>query len=46
MLGGARFPPIGRAPYFLSVGPYDFYWFTLEGRERRPARYGIEDSAI
>ncbi len=46
MLGGARFPPIGRAPYFLSVGPYDFYWFTLERRERRPARYGIEDSAI
>jgi maltose alpha-D-glucosyltransferase/alpha-amylase len=46
MLGGARFPPIGRAPYFLSVGPYDFYWFTLERGERRPARYGIEDSAI
>ena len=46
MLGGARFPPIGRAPYFLSIGPYDFYWFALEGRERRPARYGIEDSAI
>ncbi|HXU91664.1 MAG TPA: maltose alpha-D-glucosyltransferase [Methylomirabilota bacterium] len=46
MLGGARFPPIGRAPYFLSVGPHDFYWFTLERRDRRPARYGIEDSAI
>ena len=46
MLGGARFPAVGRAPYFLSLGPHSFYWFTLERRERRPARYGIEDTAI
>jgi len=46
MLGGARFPAIGRAPYFLSLGGHDFCWFRLERRERRPARYGIEDTAI
>jgi maltose alpha-D-glucosyltransferase/alpha-amylase len=46
MLGGARFPAIGRAPYFLSLGGHDFCWFRLEGRERRPARYGIEETAI
>jgi maltose alpha-D-glucosyltransferase/alpha-amylase len=46
MLGGARFPVIGPAPYFLSLGPHSFYWFKLERRERRPARYGIEDTAI
>ena len=46
MLGGTRFPPIGRTPYFLSLGPYTFYWFALERAERRPARYGIEDAAI
>jgi maltose alpha-D-glucosyltransferase/alpha-amylase len=46
MLGGTRFPPIGRTPYFLSLGPYTFYWFALERSERRPARYGIEDAAI
>ena len=46
MLGGTRFPPIGRAPYFLSLGPHNFYWFKLERSERRPARYGIEDAAI
>jgi maltose alpha-D-glucosyltransferase/alpha-amylase len=47
MLGGARFPTIGRAPYFLSLGPHTFYWFKLEQRDsRRPARYGIEDTAI
>ena len=46
MLGGTRFPPIGAAPYFLSLGPQSFYWFRLEGRVRRPVRYGIEDAAI
>ena len=46
MLSGARFPAIGREPYFVSLGPHGFYWFTLERRERRPARYGIEDTAI
>jgi maltose alpha-D-glucosyltransferase/alpha-amylase len=46
MLGGTRFPPVGRAPYFLSLGPHNFYWFKLERPERRPARYGIEDTAI
>ena len=46
MLGGERFPVIGRAPYFLSLGPHAFCWFRLERGERRPARYGIEDTAI
>jgi maltose alpha-D-glucosyltransferase/alpha-amylase len=46
MLGGTRFPPVGRSPYFLSLGPHNFYWFKLERPERRPARYGIEDTAI
>ena len=46
MLGGGRFPTIGRAPYFLSLGPHTFYWFKIERPERRPARYGIEDTAI
>jgi maltose alpha-D-glucosyltransferase/alpha-amylase len=46
MLGGSRFPTIGRAPYFLSLGPYGFYWFRLERRERPPTRYGIEETAI
>jgi maltose alpha-D-glucosyltransferase/alpha-amylase len=25
-----RFPPIGAAPYFLSLGAYAFHWFVLE----------------
>jgi maltose alpha-D-glucosyltransferase/alpha-amylase len=28
--GGTRFPEIGERPYFLNLGPFAFYWFTLE----------------
>ena len=23
-------PPIGDKPYFITLGPHDFYWFSLE----------------
>src|SRR5204862_2834926 len=46
MLGDTRFPPIRRDPYFLALGPHDFYWFRLKGLVPRPIRYGIEESAI
>jgi maltose alpha-D-glucosyltransferase/alpha-amylase len=46
LIGDARFPPIRNEPYVLALGPHDFYWFRLEGRQRRPVRYGIEDSAV
>ncbi len=46
LLGETRFPPVGEQPYFLSLGPHGFYWFRLEPRDRRPPRYGIEDTAI
>src|SRR5262249_25825375 len=29
MIGGADFPAIGTAPYFVSLGPYASYWFVL-----------------
>ncbi|HEV3057682.1 MAG TPA: maltose alpha-D-glucosyltransferase [Vicinamibacterales bacterium] len=34
MLGYTEFPTIGTAPYFLSLGPYDFYWFELQRSSR------------
>ncbi len=46
LLGETRFPPVGDQPYFLSLGPHGFYWFRLDRTDRRPARYGIEDTAI
>jgi maltose alpha-D-glucosyltransferase/alpha-amylase len=32
MLGHSRFPPIGKLPYLLTLGPRGFFWFQL----RRP----------
>ncbi|MFW6115072.1 MAG: maltose alpha-D-glucosyltransferase [Thermodesulfobacteriota bacterium] len=29
IFGQTRFPPIGELPYFLTLGPRDFYWFSL-----------------
>jgi maltose alpha-D-glucosyltransferase / alpha-amylase len=28
--GQKPFPPIGDLPYLLTLGPYSFYWFSLE----------------
>jgi len=30
MFGYTEFPVIGRQPYFLTFGPYGFYWFELQ----------------
>ncbi|MBD2120759.1 maltose alpha-D-glucosyltransferase [Trichocoleus sp. FACHB-262] len=30
IFGRTQFPPITESSYFLSVGPYAFYWFTLQ----------------
>ncbi len=46
LLGETRFPPVGDAPYFLSLGPHGFYWFRLDPAVRAPRRYGIEATAI
>jgi maltose alpha-D-glucosyltransferase/alpha-amylase len=30
IFGRVRFPAIGDRPYFITLGPHDFYWFSLE----------------
>ncbi len=30
MFGRTELPPIGETPYFLTLGPHAFYWFSLE----------------
>ncbi|CAN5617198.1 maltose alpha-D-glucosyltransferase [soil metagenome] len=30
MFGGVEFPPIGELPYFVTLGPHAFYWFSIE----------------
>lgn len=31
--GQSDFPAIGKAPYPLTLGPFAFYWFSLESRQ-------------
>ncbi len=37
MLGGTAFPPIGDLPYFVTLGPYGFFWFLLREEAEAPA---------
>ncbi|NIS69467.1 MAG: alpha-amylase, partial [Proteobacteria bacterium] len=30
LFGRAEFPPIGELPYFLTLAPHGFYWFSIE----------------
>ncbi len=30
IFGRIEFPPIGDLPYFVTLGPHNFYWFSLE----------------
>jgi len=32
LFGRTEFPPIADAPYFLTLGPHAFYWFSLESK--------------
>ncbi|HEY8202061.1 MAG TPA: maltose alpha-D-glucosyltransferase [Actinomycetota bacterium] len=34
LFGKTQFPRIGELPYFLTLGPYAFYWFALERRQQ------------
>jgi maltose alpha-D-glucosyltransferase/alpha-amylase len=30
LFGRTEFPKIGDSPYFVTLGPHDFYWFSLQ----------------
>jgi maltose alpha-D-glucosyltransferase/alpha-amylase len=45
MLGYTEFPAIGRDPYPLTLGPYGFYWFELQGTPA-PIEVPEEKSAL
>ncbi len=36
LFGRTEFPPVTDQPYFLSLGPHAFYWFSLEPKEAAP----------
>ena len=43
MFSGERFPSIGELPYFLTLGAYGYYWFSLEKQsvETKPVEQQI-----
>jgi maltose alpha-D-glucosyltransferase/alpha-amylase len=42
MLGRTEFPRIGDLPYFITLGPYSFYWFELVRTPTPIAAHAIE----
>jgi maltose alpha-D-glucosyltransferase/alpha-amylase len=36
LFGNSEFPSVGDLPYFLTIGPHGFYWFSLEYEPERP----------
>jgi maltose alpha-D-glucosyltransferase/alpha-amylase len=34
LFGRTKFPVIADAPYFLTLGPHNFFWFSLETKQR------------
>ena len=34
MFGRIEFPAIGQEPYFITLGPHSFYWFSLEAARK------------
>ncbi len=46
MFGGTEFPPIGELPYFVTLGPHSFYWFSLETSRESGDRMSLEPGEI
>ncbi|NCC36707.1 MAG: alpha-amylase, partial [Chloroflexia bacterium] len=38
MFGQVEFPPVGDHPYFITVGPHSFYWFSLVNQRAEGVR--------
>ncbi len=45
MLGYVDFPPIGKQPYRLTLGPYGFFWLELQGETKETEAAGDLDSS-
>ena len=46
LFGHTRFPPIGELPYFATLGPHSFYWFSLEPSRVSEAPQAIEPAQL
>ena len=46
LFGRSEFPVINERPYFLSLGPHVFYWFSLEPKFARAEAQSSPDSPV
>jgi len=44
MFGNNDFPSIGELPYFITLGPHSFYWFSLEPARVSGDRISTDDT--
>jgi maltose alpha-D-glucosyltransferase / alpha-amylase len=45
MFGRTEFPPIWELPYFVTLGPHSFYWFSLEPQRVTGDRISSDENA-
>ena len=43
LMGRTKFPVVGDHPYLLTLGSYDFYWFSLEPSKKAPEEQRMSD---
>ncbi|MFQ5657221.1 MAG: maltose alpha-D-glucosyltransferase [Candidatus Methylomirabilales bacterium] len=46
MFGRTEFPPIGKLPYFITIGPHAFYWFALESKPIEQVSHTTEEAPL
>ncbi|HEV2141244.1 MAG TPA: maltose alpha-D-glucosyltransferase [Candidatus Dormibacteraeota bacterium] len=48
LFGSTELPVIGKTPYFLTLGPHSFYWFSLQPRTAAamPADWGLTAAVL
>ncbi|HZK67356.1 MAG TPA: maltose alpha-D-glucosyltransferase, partial [Chloroflexota bacterium] len=44
MFGTIEFPPIGDLPYFLTLAPHCFYWFSLQSERMPEGPFGAPEA--
>ena len=46
LFGATEFPQIGELPYFITLGPHGFYWFSLRARRKALRRRGCSSGHL
>jgi maltose alpha-D-glucosyltransferase/alpha-amylase len=46
LFGRMKFPAITDAPYFLTLGPHNFFWFSLEAAPQSPKLKPVTDGPV